>query len=53
MDEKTILQIFWANPVRFFSQSGRLELGDIAIDQRQLYQGSSVLRGQTPVVDKP
>jgi len=48
--EADIETIVWHNPVAFFSQSGRLELGDIAIDQRQLFEGSSVLRGQEPVV---
>jgi predicted metal-dependent TIM-barrel fold hydrolase len=47
-----IEEIFWANPIAFFGQSGRL--GDLAataaVDQRELWQGNSVLRGQPPVV---
>lgn len=43
--------ICWSNPVRFFDQSGRLELGDTRVDQRQLFEGNSVLRGQAPRVD--
>lgn len=51
--EAAIAKIVWDNPVAFFSQSGRLE--DVAarpaVDQRRLHEGSSVLRGQTPVVE--
>ena len=36
----------------FFSQSGRLDLSDVDVDQRQLFEGNSVLRGQQPVVPK-
>ena len=47
--------VFWKNPVRFFAQSGRLDLDDQAdepkVDQRQLWEGNSVLRGQQPRVD--
>jgi predicted metal-dependent TIM-barrel fold hydrolase len=53
----TIARIAWDNPVAFFSQSGRLDLGpaDVqpAVDQRQLWEGNSVLRGQNPVVEAP
>jgi predicted metal-dependent TIM-barrel fold hydrolase len=46
--------VCWKNPVRFFAQSGRLDLDDAdakKIDQRQLWEGNSVLRGQQPRVD--
>ena len=47
--------VFWKNPIRFFAQSGRLDLDDAAaapkIDQRELWEGNSVLRGQQPRVD--
>jgi predicted metal-dependent TIM-barrel fold hydrolase len=47
--------VFWENPVRFFGQSGRLEAdmaaGVLPVDQRRLWEGSSVLRGQAPRVD--
>jgi predicted metal-dependent TIM-barrel fold hydrolase len=53
--ERAIETIVWDNPVAFFAQSGRLELGALAqptqVDQRQLFEGNSVLRGQTPRVD--
>lgn len=48
--------IVWRNPIRFFAQSGRLDLGGgvippARVDQRALWEGNSVLRGQTPRVD--
>jgi predicted metal-dependent TIM-barrel fold hydrolase len=47
--------VCWGNPVRFFAQSGRLDLEDAdlsaRVDQRQLWEGNSVLRGQQPRVD--
>jgi predicted metal-dependent TIM-barrel fold hydrolase len=51
----TITRIVWDNPVNFFRQSGRLDLNVSEarpfVDQRQLWEGNSVLRGQPPVVD--
>jgi predicted metal-dependent TIM-barrel fold hydrolase len=47
--------IVWRNPIAFFAQSGRLDLGEHGgrprVDQREQWQGNSVLRGQQPVVD--
>jgi len=43
--------VLFDNPVRFFEQSGRLsgaDLGQPQIDQSELFEGNSVLRGQTP-----
>lgn len=55
IDDATIEQVVWHNPVRFFAQSGRLDLDEAGarprVDQRELFEGNSVLRGQTPVVD--
>jgi uncharacterized protein len=52
IDEASIERLCWHNPVAFFSQSGRLELGaDNKVDQRALFEGNSVLRGQSPRVD--
>jgi hypothetical protein len=55
LPESTIVQICWNNPVQFFAQSGRLDLEQVIVappvDQRTLFQGNSVLRGQTPRVD--
>ena len=53
--EAAIETVFWKNPIAFFAQSGRLdeaEFGEAArVDQRKLWEGSSVLRGQAPKVD--
>jgi len=52
--EADIETIVWRNPVQFFAQSGRLDIGEVettgAVDQRALFEGNSVLRGQSPVV---
>jgi len=46
--------VFWRNPIAFFAQSGRLDDIDlpVSVDQRQLHEGNSVLRGQTPRIDR-
>jgi len=53
LSDAILAKVFWHNPIAFFAQSGRL--GDIeaavAVDQRQLHEGNSVLRGQAPRVD--
>ena len=55
IDDDTITTIVWNNPVQFFAQSGRLDeqLVDtrLPVDQTQLFEGHSVLRGQKPVVE--
>jgi predicted metal-dependent TIM-barrel fold hydrolase len=52
---EAIETVVWRNPISFFSQSGRLDLtidgGRPTIDQRALFEGNSVLRGQTPIVE--
>jgi hypothetical protein len=54
--ESDIEMIAWENPLRFFSAGGRLERGDLespaSVDQRELWRGNSVLRGQQPRVEK-
>jgi predicted metal-dependent TIM-barrel fold hydrolase len=54
VSDADVARIFWQNPVTFFAQSGQLDLDDVAaapaIDQTRLFEGNSVLRGQTPVV---
>jgi predicted metal-dependent TIM-barrel fold hydrolase len=54
--EEEITRIVWGNPVAFFSQSDNMDLTEIeerpSIDQTQLHDGNSVLRGgQTPQVE--
>jgi uncharacterized protein len=53
VSEGDIETICWNNPVRFFAQSGRLDLEEAPprVDQRELWEGNSVLRGQAPRVD--
>ena len=55
ISEADIDQVLWRNPVRFFAQSGRLDLAEEPdspkVDQRELFEGNSVLRGQQPRVD--
>jgi predicted metal-dependent TIM-barrel fold hydrolase len=50
IEEDAIRTIVWENPLAFFSQSGRFDLGDVstpaAIDRTQLYESNSVLRGE-------
>ncbi len=52
--DATLARIFWDNPIAFFAQSGRFDRAELerglAIDQRQLHEGNSVLRGQQAVV---
>ncbi|HEX7126018.1 MAG TPA: TatD family hydrolase [Thermodesulfobacteriota bacterium] len=53
--ERDIETIVWLNPVEFFGQSGKLDLAGAAarplVDQRRLFEGNSVLRGQAPLVE--
>ena len=55
LPDANIEKVVWHNPVEFFSQSGRLDFETVSqrprIDQTQLFEGSSVLRGQTPKVE--
>jgi predicted metal-dependent TIM-barrel fold hydrolase len=54
--EAAIEQIVWHNPIAFFAQSGRLDMaagdGLLQVDQRELFEGNSVLRGQQPRVER-
>jgi predicted metal-dependent TIM-barrel fold hydrolase len=55
IDEGQIERIVWHNPVELFGKSGRLELGADGrrpkVDQRELFEDNSVLRGQPPRVE--
>jgi hypothetical protein len=48
--------IVWRNPIDFFAASGRLDRRELedqpAVDQRELWEGNSVLRGQAPRVER-
>jgi uncharacterized protein len=55
VSESDIETVMWRNPVAFFAQSGRLDLAEldqVPVDQTRLWEGNSVLRGQTPVVSR-
>lgn len=44
--------IVWKNPIAFFGQTGRIDVGELGesaqYDQAELFEGNSVLRGQQP-----
>ncbi len=46
--------VLFENPINYYAQSGKISLADIArpsINQSELYQENSALRGQTPIVE--
>lgn len=48
-------KVLFNNPINFFAQSGRISIDEVTrplIDQSQLYQDNSALRGQTPLIEK-
>jgi uncharacterized protein len=53
--ERDIETICWKNPIVFFAQSGRFDPSEletpVGVDQTRLWEGNSVLRGQTPRTD--
>jgi uncharacterized protein len=53
--EAAIEQICWKNPIAFFAQSGRFDPAELeaplGVDQTELWEGNSVLRGQVPRKD--
>jgi predicted metal-dependent TIM-barrel fold hydrolase len=60
ISDSAIETICWTNPLRFFAQSGRVDVDELtraadrpaAINQRDLWEGNSVLRGQaSPLTD--
>lgn len=56
IDPKDIHKTCYQNAVDAYSQSGQFNeedwLNPVAIDQRELFEDSSVLRGQTPRIDE-
>jgi uncharacterized protein len=53
--EAEVRKVLFENPIRFFAQSGRISLEEVTrplIDQTRLWEENSVLRGQTPVVER-
>lgn len=56
-DDATIAKVLWGNPRDFFAQSGRFDPAELDaaadFDQSHLFEGNSVLRGQTPKRSHP
>jgi predicted metal-dependent TIM-barrel fold hydrolase len=51
--ETEVEKVLFENPINFFAQSGRIsieEMTPLQVDQTQLWEENSVLRGQNPVV---
>ena len=51
ISDRDVETIVWKNPIAFFGQTGRIdeaELGGAHFDQAELFEGNSVLRGQSP-----
>lgn len=52
LGQEAVDTVFWKNPIVFFAQSGRLDLAALerqpSVDQTELFEGNSVLRGQSP-----
>jgi uncharacterized protein len=55
ISQSDIERICWHNPIAFFAQSKRFDPAELDaelnVDQRNLFEGNSVLRGQTPRTD--
>jgi predicted metal-dependent TIM-barrel fold hydrolase len=52
--EADVEKVLFTNPIEYYAQSGQISLEEIApikVDQTQLWEDSSVLRGQQPVVE--
>ena len=52
--EDEVEKVLLHNPIAFYAQSGRISVDETTpekIDQTQLFEDNSVLRGQTPVVE--
>lgn len=52
--EEDVDRVLFRHPIEFYAQSGRISLDEMTtptVDQTQLFEDNSVLRGQTPVVE--
>jgi predicted metal-dependent TIM-barrel fold hydrolase len=52
--ETEVEKVLFENPINFFAQSGRISLQEMTplkVNQTQLWEENSVLRGQNPVVE--
>ena len=51
ISEADIHKIVWSNPLSFFGQSGRFDVGEAessVVDRSQVFESNSVLRGERP-----
>jgi hypothetical protein len=52
--EADVERVLFENPINYYAQSGRISLEEMSrprVDQTQLWEDNSVLRGQTPIVE--
>jgi len=52
--KQEITRVLFENPINFFAQSGKISLDDVIrpnIDQTELFEDNSALRGQAPIVE--
>lgn len=53
--DQDVTKVLFENPINYYAQSGKISLEDVKrplIDQTQLYEDNSALRGQQPLVEK-
>ena len=51
---ETVRLVLFENPINYYAQSGRISLEEMErpkVDQRELWEENSVLRGQEPIVE--
>lgn len=57
VDEATVVKTCWRNAIDAYAQSGQIDVEELEgtpiIDQTQLFNDNSVLRGQAPRIDEP
>lgn len=53
--DEQIDKLFWKNPIKFYEQSGKISEKTIenliCVDQTQFWEGNSILRGQSPIIE--
>jgi predicted metal-dependent TIM-barrel fold hydrolase len=50
-----ITKVLFENPINYYAQSGKISIAEVSrplIDQSELYQENSALRGQAPIIEK-
>ena len=52
--QQDVSKVLFENPINYYAQSGKISIEDVikpAINQNDLYQDNSALRGQTPIIE--